>query len=152
MPADVFRPDRNGGEPSSEPSIRDLLRPGEELLVQILKEPMGSKGARLTTFVTIPSRYLVLIPRGQGVGISARIEDEAERERLRAIMDEVVPAESGPCGYIVRTAAEGASLDALRADMLFLHKLWGSVRERFVRRARRRPGARGSAARHPRRA
>ena len=111
-----------------EPSIRELLRQGDEILVQVLKDPMGTKGARLTTYLTIPSRYLVLMPRGESVGISARIEDEAERERLREIMDQIVPAGRSDFGYIVRTAAEGASLEALRADMLFLHKLWDVIR------------------------
>ncbi len=107
--------------------IHTLLREGDELLVQVLKEPLGSKGARLTTYLTIPSRYLVMLPYGDSTGISARIEDEAERERLRAIVESCRHAD---VGYIVRTAAEAAPLPALRADMLFLERLWEQLLER----------------------
>jgi ribonuclease G len=110
------------------PNIRELVTDGTELLVQVLKDPLGTKGARLTTFITIPSRYLVMMPRGEGVGISARIEDNAERERLRGLLESIVDT-GRPPGYIVRTAAEGAAPEALRADMLFLQKLWGAVEE-----------------------
>jgi ribonuclease G len=109
--------------------IQSLVTEGHEILVQVLKDPLGTKGARLTTFITIPSRYLVYMPKGRGVGISGRIEDEGERHRLRETTNLFVrPDESG--GYIVRTAAEGASPDALRADMLFLQKLWAVLGEK----------------------
>ncbi len=116
------------GARNGEPNIRDLVTEGGELLVQVLKDPLGTKGARLTTHITIPSRYLVVLPKGSGIGISARIEDEAERERLRSLMDTIstMPTRAG---YIVRTAAEGATLEALRADMLFLQKLWEAIEE-----------------------
>ena len=110
-------------------SVRELLREGDEILVQVLKDPLGTKGARLTTYVTLPSRFLVYMPQGRGVGVSARIEDEAERLRLR----EAVQAFAGPDaagGYIVRTAAEDCAVGALRADMLFLQRLWDVVRTR----------------------
>jgi len=116
------------GARNGEPNIRDLVSEGGQLLVQVLKDPLGTKGARLTTHITIPSRYLVMLPKGSGIGISARIEDEAERERLRALMDSIITTPT-KAGYIVRTAAEGASLDALRADMLFLQKLWEAIEE-----------------------
>jgi len=119
---------------NGEPGIRDLLREGEEVLVQVVKDPIGSKGARLTTFVTIPSRYLVLVPRGGSVGISSRIEDEAERDRLRSVVEQYSPSGIRH-GYIVRTAAEGAPADALRADMLFLDRLWELVSAEAQRRA-----------------
>lgn len=107
-------------------NIRDFVREGDELLVQVLKDPLGSKGARLTTYVTIPSRYLVMLPHNSGVGVSSRIEDDSERERLRQLTEEL--AEDGKdAGYIVRTAAEGASRDALRADMKFLDKLYAAI-------------------------
>ena len=109
------------------PDIRELVREGEEIPVQVVKDPLGNKGARLTTFITLPSRYLVLLPAGDSVGISARIEDEEERERLRQFLGELLV--DFPCGVIVRTAAEGASDDALRADMKFLWKLWTVVQE-----------------------
>jgi ribonuclease G len=109
--------------------IQALVTEGGEILVQVLKDPLGTKGARLTTFVTIPSRYLVYMPNGRGVGISARIEDETERHRLREAATQFLrPNEPG--GYIVRTAAEGATPDALRADMLFLEKLWAVLCEK----------------------
>ncbi|HEY6645287.1 ribonuclease G [Povalibacter sp.] len=116
--------------------IQSLVTEGSEILVQVLKDPLGTKGARLTTFITIPSRYLVYMPKGKGIGISARIEDEAERHRLREAANLFLQAEESG-GYIVRTAAEGASPDALRADMLFLQKLWKVLCEKA---ARTRPG------------
>jgi ribonuclease G len=122
-------PDREG-----EPNIRDCVQEGDELLVQVLKDPLGTKGARLTTYITIPSRFLVMLPNSSGVGVSARIEDGAERERLRSLVESTMPPAS-TAGYIVRTAAEGAGPDALRADMMFLQKLWDSVEEN-ARRAK----------------
>jgi ribonuclease G len=118
------------------PDIQQLVSEGGEILVQVLKDPLGTKGARLTTFITIPSRYLVYMPKGRGVGISARIEDEAERLRLRDAANLFMHSdETG--GYIVRTAAEGATPDALRADMMFLQKLWAVLGEKA---ATTRPG------------
>jgi ribonuclease G len=109
--------------------IQSLVTQGSEIMVQVLKDPLGSKGARLTTFITIPSRCLVFMPKGKGVGVSARIEDEAERQRLRETVTMFVrPEDIG--GYIVRTAAEGVSPEALRADMLFLQKLWTVLSEK----------------------
>ena len=109
--------------------IRGLLHEGTDVLVQVLKDPLGTKGARLTTRVSIPSRYLVYMPDGRGIALSARIEDEAERERLRGLL-EAFARELAPGGYIVRTAGEGAAPEALRADMLFLNKLWEDLRAR----------------------
>lgn len=129
--SDIVKPvaDDNGAEAVDQNQIRDLVREGESLLVQVVKDPLGTKGARLTTFITIPSRYLVYMPNGSGVGVSSRIDDEVERERLReTVMQFIDP--SIPGGYIVRTAAEGAQYEALRADMLFLSKLWKVVSER----------------------
>ncbi len=112
------------------PDIRELIREGDEVLVQVVKDPIGTKGARLSTFITLPSRFLVLLPAGSGVGVSARIEDEEERDRLRGIVTDLL--EEGPdteVGVIIRTAAEGATHDALRADLKFLRKLWTVVQE-----------------------
>ena len=123
--SDIVQPDdaENGDALPRTDSIRELVSEGADILVQVLKDPLGTKGARLTTFVTIPSRYLVFMPFGHGVGVSARIENEDERQRLReAVQSAVVEGEAG--GYIVRTAAEGAAPEALRADMLFLRRLW----------------------------
>jgi ribonuclease G len=121
-----------GLEPPHTESIRSLIAEGNEILVQVLKDPLGTKGARLTTYVTLPSRYLVYMPKGRGVGVSARIEVEAERERLRAaVQSGFEPQESG--GFIVRTAAEDATPAALLADMRYLRKLWEFVREKGLR-------------------
>ena len=127
--SDIARnPDEEAPDRAGEPNIRDCVEEGGEILVQVLKDPLGSKGARLTTYITIPSRFLVMLPNGGGVGVSARIEEEAERERLRALVDGL-RAPASTAGYIVRTAAEGASPEALRADMLFLDKLWAAIEE-----------------------
>jgi len=117
----------NGDEDIPLPDIGELVHDGEEVLVQVVKDPLGNKGARLTTFITLPSRFLVLVPDGDNVGISARIEDEDERERLHQFFEALLA--DLDCGVIVRTAAEGASGDALRADMQFLTKLWTVVQE-----------------------
>ncbi|MEM6640860.1 MAG: ribonuclease G [Pseudomonadota bacterium] len=123
--SDIRQPAADDGEARTD-NIRELIREGEQRLVQVLKDPMGTKGARLTTYISIPSRFLVYLPRGTGVGVSTRIEDEQERHRLRELVESIIPSDQ-PGGFIVRTAAEGASYDALRADMMFLGKLWGAI-------------------------
>jgi ribonuclease G len=112
-----------------ERGISELLHEGDEILVQILKEPLGTKGARLTTDVTIPSRFLVYMPYGEGVGISNRIEDPDERDRLREMAEAQRP-EGARGGLIVRTVAEGAAPEALRADLTFLRRHWDVLEER----------------------
>jgi ribonuclease G len=109
--------------------IRRLLNPGDDVLVQVIKDPMGTKGARLTTFIALPSRYLVYLPRGADIGVSARIEDEAERRRLKGVLGELAGA-AAPGGYIVRTAAQGVTAESLREDMAYLARLWDHVRSR----------------------
>jgi ribonuclease G len=121
-----------GLEPPRNESIRSLVAEGDEILVQVVKDPLGTKGARLTTYITLPSRYLVYMPKGQGVGVSARIEDEVERERLRAAVQGGIEAVEN-AGYIVRTAAEDAPAAALVSDMVYLRKLWEFVREKGLR-------------------
>ena len=116
----------------AEPDIREFVREGQEVLVQVLKEPLGTKGARLTTYIAIPSRYLVLTPNSLGLGVSSRIDDEVERERLRSTL-EAIKADAPPAGYIIRTAAEGATREALQADVMFLHKLWQSIEEKAAK-------------------
>ncbi len=115
-----------------EPDIRTLVREGDELLVQVLKDPLGTKGARLTTQIALPSRFLVFLPQAARVGVSARIEAEDERLRLRQIVSGLCtePASAQRGGYIVRTAAQGVPAEALHADMLYLKRLWQHVRER----------------------
>jgi ribonuclease G len=117
--------------------IKRLVNEGDDILVQVVKDPMGTKGARLTTFVALPSRLMVYMPRGDGVGVSARIDDEGERARLKAmvtasISGETVSGKNGG-GYIVRTAAQGADADAIRDDMQYLCRLWQHVREKGLR-------------------
>jgi ribonuclease G len=125
--SDIARnPDEDAPDRDPEPSIREFVQAGDELMVQVLKDPIGTKGARLTTYISIPSRFVVMLPNSTSIGVSIRIEDENERERLRSLVECCV-GQSAQAGYIVRTAAEGASLDALRADMLFLQKLWESI-------------------------
>ncbi len=120
-------PNGNDAGQQSLPDIRDLIREGQEVLVQVVKDPLGTKGARLTTFITLPSRFLVLLPAGDGVGVSARIDDDGERDRLRDIVLELLEEDDADGGVIIRTAAEGASREALRADLTFLRKLWSVV-------------------------
>ncbi len=105
---------------ASVPPILDLVREGQEVVVQVVKDPIGSKGARLTTQLSIPSRYLVLLPGSRVQGVSARIEDEAERARLKGLLSGLV-GEAGE-GYIVRTNAEGQSGEALAEDVHYLRR------------------------------
>jgi ribonuclease G len=123
----------DGGEEVA--NIRDLVREGDEIMVQVVKDPLGNKGARLTSYITLPSRHLVLLPRSQTVGISARIEDEAERERLRTVVEEILAERDLQCGAIVRTVAEGAGKEALLADLRYSLKLWEVVKERCSKRS-----------------
>ena len=122
--------------PASLPPVEDIRRLvtcGDDILVQVIKDPIGTKGARLTTFIALPSRYLVYMPRGEGVGVSARIEDEPERVRLKTLLTELAAADpAGAGGYIVRTAAQGAAPESLREDMTYLAKLWEHVRTRVA--------------------
>jgi ribonuclease G len=118
----------DGSESSQSPVIGDLLREGETLLVQVVKDPLGTKGARLTTSISVPSRYLVYMPNSVMIGISVKIEDEDERERLRASLAEYLN-DHRKGGCIVRTAAEGVEQEELHRDINFLFKLWDSLVE-----------------------
>jgi ribonuclease G len=123
-----------GLEPPRTENIRTLVAEGDEILVQVVKDPLGTKGARLTTYITLPSRFLVFMPLGGGIGVSARIESEEERERLRAAVQAgVLPNDSA--GFIVRTAAEVATTEALHSDMLYLRRLWEFIRQKGLRTA-----------------
>ena len=121
-----------GGTGNSEdvPNIKDLLNEGDGIMVQVVKEPLGNKGARLTTYITLPSRHIVLLPYSDAVGISARIEDDEERERLRIMVERLLAEHELECGAIVRTVAEGSTADAIAADLRYTLKLWGVVQER----------------------
>lgn len=112
--------------------IEDLLQEGQELLVQISKEPLGTKGARITSHISLPGRHLVYMPTVDHIGISRRIEDEEERERLREIVERLKKPGSG---YIVRTVSEGKSEDDLIADMQYLTTLWEEISRRQAKAA-----------------
>jgi ribonuclease G len=107
------------------PPIAELVRDGQEVIVQVVKDPIGTKGARLTAQLSIPSRYLVLLPYGRVLGVSARIEDEAERMRLKSTLGELI--REAPFGYIVRTNAEGQAAEALGEDVAYLGKAWEAI-------------------------
>jgi ribonuclease G len=106
------------------PSINDVLKVGQDVLVQVVKEPMGTKGARVTNHITLPGRYLVLMPMVDYIGVSRRIESEQERARLKKLAEEV---RTNNMGLIVRTAAEGVTREELAQDIKFLTKLWGNI-------------------------
>src|SRR5688572_6091285 len=108
--------------------IEKILAEGESILVQVVKDPIGSKGARLSTQISIAGRLLVYLPHDPHIGISQKIGDESGRQQLRARLQELVPADEKG-GFIVRTLAESASEDELRADLEYLRKLWAALRE-----------------------
>ncbi|GGH95478.1 ribonuclease G [Pseudomonas fluvialis] len=113
-------------EGSAVEPISALVHEGQSLVVQVTKDPIGSKGARLTTQLSIPSRYLVYMPRTAHVGISLKIEDEAERERLKQVVADCIAAEGieETGGFILRTAADGARSEDILADIRYLRRLW----------------------------
>jgi len=113
-------------EQPPEPLIAELVREGELVTVQVIKDPLGSKGARLTTNLSIPSRYLVLLPGEGSIGVSVRIDDEDERRRLSAMLEELGSGEQEH-GYIVRTNAEGVEAHALATDRVFLARVWQDI-------------------------
>ena len=106
--------------------ITDLIQRGQQILVQAVKDPMKTKGARLTTEISLPGRFLVYVPNGEGLGVSRRLED-AERNRLKDILKRIAPSTGG---VIVRTAAEGASAEDIERDLVFLQRLWKTIQAR----------------------
>ncbi|MGD9154098.1 MAG: Rne/Rng family ribonuclease [Bacillota bacterium] len=125
----LHKEDENeGGDDQKHPTITDLLHEGQELLVQMVKEPMGTKGARVVTQITIPGRYLVLLPTVDYVGVSRKIETEAERERLKGI---VAKFKSPGVGLIVRTVAEGVAGADLQTDYEFLVGVWKKITKKI---------------------
>ncbi len=123
------------GTPNDEQqTIGQLLHEGQALVVQVTKDPIGTKGARLTTHLSIPSRYLVYMPDSPHHGVSQRIEDERERERLKALLDKSIEEQTIEVtgGFIVRTAAEGVGDEELASDMYFLLRIWRKVSERKI--------------------
>jgi Rne/Rng family ribonuclease len=115
-------------EPQNLPLISDLLKEGQEILVQIAKEPIAKKGARITSHIALPGRFLVYMPTVNHTGVSRKIASEEERQRLKRII--ISERENGHGGFIVRTAAQGASEEELRADIRFLKGLWTEIKNR----------------------
>ena len=121
-------PSRRSMQTSDLPIISDLLKPGQEILVQIAKEPIAKKGARITSHIALPGRFLVFMPTVTHIGVSRKIASDEERQRLKRILVHERGEASG--GFIVRTAAEGASEEELRADLRFLIHLWNEIKQR----------------------
>jgi ribonuclease G len=121
-------PSRRSMQTSDLPVISDLLKPGQEILVQIAKEPIAKKGARITSHIALPGRFLVFMPTVSHVGVSRKIASDEERHRLKRILVHERGEASG--GFIVRTAAEGISEEELRADLRFLMNLWNDIKQR----------------------
>ncbi|MEJ1380964.1 MAG: ribonuclease G [Candidatus Sedimenticola sp. (ex Thyasira tokunagai)] len=122
---------QNGNTEERDINISELVQEGREVVVQVVKDPLGTKGARLTTNLSIPSRYLVFMPSLTSPGISQKIEDEEERKRLRAIIEEFTSDSILVGNFIARTAAEGMSLETLKTDMRFLTRLWHTIQDRL---------------------
>jgi len=112
----------------SEVNILDLISDGQEILVQVAKSPIGTKGARITSYISLPGRFLVLMPTSNHIGISRRIENESERDRLKAMVSEL---RTDQLGYIVRTASEGVNAEKISQEMVFLKKLWEGIRRKY---------------------
>jgi Rne/Rng family ribonuclease len=127
-PGDRRGPSRRSAQTSDLPIISDLLKPGQEILVQIAKEPIAKKGARITSHIALPGRFLVFMPTVSHVGVSRKIASDEERNRLKRILISERGEASG--GFIVRTAAEGSSEEELRADLRFLIHLWDEIKQR----------------------
>lgn len=135
--ADILPDDTGDNSPASikrselrRRKIKDLLRPGQEIMVQVTKGPRGTKGARVTTRIALPGRYVVMMPEGHHVGVSRKLEDRAERDRLRKVGDRICPP---GFGLILRTECEGRTEAELLADVRFLQQLWAQVLENAKR-------------------
>src|SRR5437764_3764996 len=129
--ADILPEDPTDNSPASlkrselrRRKIKELIKPGQELMVQVTKGPRGTKGARVSTRIALPGRYVVLMPESNHVGVSRKIEDRSERERLRHVGDKIVPE---GFGLILRTECEGRTEAELKADVVFLQQLWAQV-------------------------
>jgi ribonuclease G len=127
------REERSGPAPERVyPSITDLLKAGQEIIVQIAKEPLGQKGARITSHIALPGRYVVFMPSVDHLGVSRKIASDEERLRLKRILQAHRVGSSG--GFIVRTAGEGHTEEEIAADMNFLHNLWVDIKEKAEKR------------------
>jgi ribonuclease G len=117
-------------EKAPEPRIEDLVKEGQEIIVQVVKEPLGTKGARLTSHVTMPGRFLVFMPTVDHVGVSRKISTREERSRLRGIVKEFREQHHFGGGVIIRTAAEGRPKEDIVADLQYFHRVWTEMRQR----------------------
>jgi ribonuclease G len=127
--ADIWQPREAPQERPVEKPIEKILHEGQSILVQVVKDPIGTKGARLSTQISIAGRMLVHLPQEKHIGISQRIESEVERESLREKINRLVPAEE-PGGFIVRTMAENASDEEFATDIAYLRKTWADIRDK----------------------
>src|SRR5438552_8496762 len=133
--AELARPkERNGDRERPKPKIEDLLKEGQEILVQVVKEPLGTKGARLTSHVTMPGRFLVFMPTVDHVGVSRKIESREERSRLRNIVKQFRETHGFTGGVIIRTAASGRSEADIVSDLSYFHEIWTEVRRKMENR------------------
>jgi ribonuclease G len=117
----------------SRPVITDLLREGQEIIVQIAKEPIGQKGARITSHIALPGRYIVYMPTVEHIGVSRKIGTDEERQRLKRTLHQLRAEAGGSGGFIVRTAANGCPVEELREDMQYLIRTWTDIRRRADR-------------------
>ena len=113
-----------------EPKIEELLKEGQEIIVQVAKEPIGTKGARLTSHATMPGRFLVFMPTVDHVGVSRKIDSREERSRLRSIVREFREQYGFTGGVIIRTAAAGRPKDDIVSDLSYFHKVWTEIRQK----------------------
>jgi ribonuclease G len=127
---DLSVDEKTPDEVENKPTIQDLLREGQTIMVQVAKDPLGTKGARITTHISLPGRHIVYMPTLEHLGISRRIEDASERDRLKNIVEKIKPAG----GVIVRTAGEGASQASLQEDFDYLTRLWKEVQKSYEKR------------------
>jgi ribonuclease G len=132
----ISRPEQSRGSGRSDraptPSISELLKEGQEIIVQIAKEPLGQKGARITSHIALPGRYVVYMPTVEHTGVSRKIASDEERQRLKRILQ--IHHAGAPGGFIVRTAGEGKSEEDIAADMNFLANLWMDIRQKAEKR------------------
>jgi ribonuclease G len=124
------RGDRNDREKAPEPKIEELLKEGQEIIVQVAKEPLGTKGARLTSHATMPGRFLVFMPTVDHVGVSRKIDSRDERSRLRGIVREFREQHGFTGGVIIRTAASGRPKEDIVSDLSYFHRVWTEIRSR----------------------
>src|ERR1700686_168890 len=122
--------DRERERARQQAKIEDLLKDGQEILVQVVKEPLGTKGARLTSHVTMPGRFLVFMPTVDHVGVSRKIESREERSRLRGIIQRFREQSGLPGGVIIRTAAANRSEEDINADLSYFQQVWNEVQRR----------------------